>query len=222
MNSVQIYFAARITHAARFQTSTRHITNMHPSELFNQLKRHHGLKSDSDIARLIGLTPSRISQMSLRDHPLTARQITSYIAKAEERGKLLAYNEPIRPIVEMYPVERVLSRQDRKWELLPTRKQDSRNQAIREHLENSKGIYLLYDSQGCAIYAGKTEKQNIWKEMTSAFNRERSNHQKFIVVHPKNGKTFSPAWKTPRQPQKRLAYLHNTASFFPLTKLCPR
>ena len=194
---------------------------MHPSELFDELKQRNDLGSDTELANLIGLTSARISQMRSRDNNLSARQLATYIQKAEDRGRRLALVDPIRPIVEMYPINAVSSKQDAKWELLPTSKANPRNRAIRELLEGTKGLYVLYDSQACAIYAGKTEKQNIWKEMTSAFNRERSNHQAFFVAHPANGSTFSPAWETPRQPQKRVVYLYDTAHYFSAYEVAP-
>jgi hypothetical protein len=187
---------------------------MRPAELFDELKRRNCLRSDSALAQLIGLTPARISQMRSRKHNLTARQLAGYIQKATERGRRLAYSDPIRPIVEMYPIDAVRSKQEAKWEPLATGKKYPRNQAIRKMLEAAQGLYMLYDSQGCAIYAGKTTKLGIWKEMTNAFNRERSNHQAFFVSHPTTGSAFSPAWKTPRQPQKQIVYLHDTAHYF--------
>ena len=194
---------------------------MHPSELLDELTEKNGLHSDSELAGLIGLTPSRISQMRSRGAALTARQVASYIRKAEERGRSLAFHEPIRPIVEFFPIEVVSSKQDAKWELLPTGKSHPRNQTLRKCLENTQGLYMLYDSQGCAIYAGKTETQGIWKEMTSAFNRERSNHQALFVSHPTTGKTFSTAWERPKQPKKRVVYLHDTAHFFSAYEVVP-
>jgi hypothetical protein len=194
---------------------------MHPAELFDELKQRNDLRSDSALARLIGLTPARISQMRSRKHDLTVRQLAGYIRNAEERGRRLAFSDPIRPIVEMYPIEAILSKQEAKWEPLPTGKKNPRNQALRECLEAAQGLYMLYDSQGCAIYAGKTERLGIWKEMTNAFNRERSNHQAFLVHHPTTGSSFSPAWKSPRQPQKRIVYLHDTAHYFSAYEVVP-
>jgi transcriptional regulator with XRE-family HTH domain len=187
---------------------------VHPSQLFDELRKRNGFSSDSEVAKLLGLTSARVSQMRTGKHILTARQLASYLEKSHELGYKEAFVQPISPIVEMYPIQAVLSKQDAKWEPLPTTKSHPRNQSIRKHLEESKGIYVFFDSLGCAIYVGKTEKQNIWKEMTNAFNRERSNHQTFVVAHPTTGTTFSPAWEKPRQPQKRVAYLYNTATYF--------
>lgn len=194
---------------------------MHPSELFDALKHRHDLKSDSDVASYIGLTPARVSQMRMRKGKLSTRQIVSYLEKAHDNGHKEAMELPIAPIVEMYPVKAVLSKQEKKWEPLPTGKSNPRNREIRKHLEEAAGIYALFDSLGCPIYVGKTEKQNLWKEMTNAFNRERSNHQTFIVQHPTTGATFSPAWESPRQPVKRRAYLYKTAFFFSAYKVTP-
>lgn len=187
---------------------------MHPSDLFNEFKKRELASTDLEIARLIGLTRSRVSQMRAGTSNLSARQVATFLQKAEARGRSKAFSQPIWPIVEMYPIERITSRRDCQWELLPTGKTHSRNRSIREHLENEQGVYILYDSLGCAIYAGKTERQNIWKEMTNAFNRERSNHQAFLVAHPMNGSGFSPAWEIPRHPKKRVVYLYDTAHYF--------
>lgn len=193
---------------------------MHPTELFDELKKQYELSSDSELADLVGLTPSRISQIRKGESNLTVRQLASYMRKAEERGRKQAFSSAIRPIVEMYPIEVVSSKQDKKWELLSTGKDNPIQQALRKHLEESKGIYVFYDSQGCAIYAGKTERQNLWKEMTSAYNRERSNHQVLFVDHPTTG-TFKPAWEAPRQPKKRAVQLFRTASYFSAFEVSP-
>ncbi len=194
---------------------------MHPSELFAELAKRNNLRSDADLARLIGLTPARISQMRGAKRNLSPRQVASYLHKAEDRGRRVALENPIRPIVEMYPIEGVASKRDAKWELIPTGKKFPRNQALRGYLEKAQGIYLLYDSQGAAIYAGKTEKQGIWKEITNAYNRERSNHQALFVDHPMNGSKFSPAWEQPRQPKKRVVYLYDTAHYFSAYEVVP-
>lgn len=186
---------------------------MHPSELFDALKKRNKVTSDSQLAKLIGLTPSRISQMRIRDQNLSPRQVASYIEKAAERGTAAAFVEPIRPIVEMYPIEHTSSRQDKNMELFPTGSTNPRNKAIRACLEKTIGVYLFFDSLGRAIYAGKTVK-NLWFEMSGAFNRKRSNHQAFFIDHPSTGASFSPAWQSPRQPRKRIIRLYDTAMYF--------
>ena len=115
---------------------------MHPSELFDELKQRNDLDSDTELANLIGLTSARISQMRSRNKNLSARQLASYFKKAEDRGRQLALADPIRPIVEMYPISAVSSKQGAKWELLPTGKANPINQTIRK-LGNKRWDYLV-------------------------------------------------------------------------------
>lgn len=194
---------------------------MHPSELFDEIKKQYGFTSDSEIAALLGLTASRISQLKTRTGNLTARQVNSFIQKAAENAYSEAVGDAIKPVVEMYKIERIESKQDINWELLPTGPTKTRNVAIRKYLEGSKGIYVFFDSLGCAIYVGKTERQNIWKEMTNAFNRTRSNHAAFLVDHPITGQAFSPAYETSRQPRKKQVYLFDTAHYFSAYEVKP-
>jgi len=194
---------------------------MHPTELFQELKSHYGVESDSEIAALLGLTSGRISQLRSRPGMLTAKQIVSFVQRASAIERQVAFEGCIRPVVEMYPLDISRSKQDKKWELLATGKGHPRSQQIRNYLESIPGIYLFYDSQGCAIYAGKTEKQNLWKEMTNAYNRERSNHHAVFVKHPTTGATFSPAWKSLRQPKKTQVCLYETALYFSAYEVTP-
>ena len=187
---------------------------LHANELFDELKSQHGFKADSDLAKLIGLTPGRISQMRKREHTITLRQVVSYLSKAEDRGRRLAIENIIRPIVEMYPIVATSSKHDKKKEVLPTPKSNTRNVQIRSFLSKAQGIYILYDSLGCAIYVGKTETQGIWKELNNAFNRERSNHQAVFVSHPTTGTRFKPTWEAPRQPKNKQVFLFDTAHYF--------
>ena len=184
---------------------------MHPSDLFDLIKRRNKLSSDSALAAFMGLTPARINQMRTSASNLTPRQIAGYIERAKAVGANDALSEPIRPLVEMYPIEATLSKQEKKWELLPTGKAHQLNRQLRDVLSKAQGLYMLYDSQLDVIYAGKTLKAGIWKEMTLAFNRTRAGP--FRIDHPTTG-TFSPAWETKRQPKKRPIHIYDTAHFF--------
>ena len=187
---------------------------MHPNDLFDELKKNHGLTSNVEIGGLLGLTPSRISQMSSSDRDLTARQVASYLSKAESYGAKQAFRGAIRPIVEMYEVSVTASKQDAKQEIIPTDNGNQFNKDLRKILEGVKGIYIFYDSLGCPIYVGKTERQNLWREMNNAFNRHRTSLQAFMVDRPKKGEIFQPAWEKPKQLKKKVVTLHATASYF--------
>lgn len=159
--------------------------------------------------------------MRSRRRNLSARQIASYIDKAEARGRKEAFAEPIRPIVEMYELDAVRSKHDAKWNLLKLTPVNPRYEALKSHLQSKRGIYLFFDSLGRAIYAGKTEQQNLWSEMTHAYNRERANHTAFVVKHPTTGSTFAPAHEKPRKLQQRVVYLYDTARYFSAYEVQP-
>ena len=87
----------------------------------------------------------------------------------------------ISPIVEFYKLDPCDSKQGKQQLVFGDQiqgKVSSHRKGIREALEKSKGIYIFYDSRGRAIYAGKTTKQNLWKEINLAYNRNRGSVQK--------------------------------------------
>lgn len=180
-----------------------------------QIKSQFDLKSNKDLAKFLGLTDGRISQLMSPSATLTERLLKSFLKKIRVQSSHIALVGAIKPAIEMYPIERTLSLQGENWELLPTVKNhDVRNIKIRKYLEERKGVYVFFDSQGLAIYVGKTQKQNLWKEMTSAYNRKRSHHTAFLINHPTTGAEFSSAIDYPRQPIEQLVYLHATANYF--------
>lgn len=89
-----------------------------------------------------------------------------------------AVKNAVRPIVELCAIEKITSRQEANWEIIPsTKAKYPRQYELRQYLEGAKGIYFFYDSGGKILYTGKTEKQTLWKEMNNAFNRERQAHK---------------------------------------------
>ena len=188
---------------------------MKPGDLLDNLKRIFGIDTDAAMGKVIGLTGGRLSQWRSSKRKLTTRQVATLIKRTSELAEKKAVKSSIRPIVEFYPIERTASRQDAKWEIIPSNKiENPRQNELRIYLENSRGIYFFYDSGGKVIYTGKTEKQSLWKEMNGAFNRERQAHTVYKVRHPKTGNSFQPAWKKLRQPRNRVVYLNDTANYF--------
>lgn len=97
----------------------------------------------------------------------------------------------IEPIIEYLPIEYTLSKQGKKWELFSDALEDGTSRSylaeVQSLMNASSGIYIFYDSLGRAIYVGKAEKQNLWKEANDALNRNRGEHQTmFLVNHPEN------------------------------------
>ena len=78
---------------------------------------------------------------------------------------------PIAPVVEMYPIEAVLSKQEKVGAASNGQVKHAESW-IRKHLEAAAGIYALFDSLWLPDLRGQDRrKQNLWKEMTNAFNR---------------------------------------------------
>ncbi|HUL31139.1 MAG TPA: hypothetical protein VLZ03_11865 [Thermodesulfobacteriota bacterium] len=191
---------------------------MNGSDILDDIKMRHKIKSDANLAKHLGLSSGRMSQLRSANE-LTSKQVLALLAKAESAAVKAKMESAVLPIIEYYPIKREPTKQDAKWDILPTDDNHVRNSSIRRVLEAAKGIYVLYDSQGVALYVGKTEKQNIWKEMNDAFNRERSNHQAYFVQHPSNGNRFEPAHEKLRQPVKQIVYLCDTAHYFSAYKV---
>lgn len=189
---------------------------MKPKDFLDALEsRFPEANTDSKKAKLLGLSKGSITQWRQRKKELSARQMAALLKRASELSRKNALTNAIRPIVELYPIERVPSKQDASWEVLPTNAETHpRNHELRIILEKTCGIYFFYNSQGEVLYTGKTEKQTLWKEINLAFNRERESNRAFMVAHPSIGSSFEPAWRKPRQPVKRVIYFHDVASFF--------
>ena len=124
---------------------------MEPKAFLTEIKRQFNFVSDKEIADVLGMTTGRVSQLRSGVGDLTARQVVSCIKKAAVVARETAFVGAIKPIVEMYPINAVLSGQGAKWELLDTAKH-ARNRHIREHLENARGIYLFFDSLKTRFY----------------------------------------------------------------------
>jgi hypothetical protein len=191
-------------------------------ELFDKLKNDFDLKTDSDLAKLLGLTSGRLSQLRKSNSKLSTRQVVGMLKRTATFAKKKALRSAIRPIVELYPIRRTSSRQEKKWEIISSDKgKHSKESSLRKYLEKARGIYFYYDSGGKILYTGKTEKQTLWKEMNGAFNRERQTNKVYLVKHPSTGKTFTPAWKKLRQPKNEVVFLHDIAQFFSVYEVAP-
>jgi DNA-binding transcriptional regulator YdaS (Cro superfamily) len=180
------------------------------------------ISTDFDVARLLGVTPARISQWRSGNRDLTPRQVASALKRVAALAKARALKNAIQPIIELYPLECALSKQEAGWEMFPTdKKKFPRQHALRTHLSECKGIYVFYNSEGESIYSGKTERQSLWKEANLAYNRVRASHTVYLVDHPTRGAAFEPAWQKPRHPKKRVIQLYDVAAYFSAYKVSP-
>lgn len=119
----------------------------------------------------------------------------------------------IRPVIEYYPIDWIVSRQGATYEFLDSK--EPRQKELKALLMKKRGIYLFYDSMGKAIYIGKAKRQSLYAEMKSAYNRNRFHNQKiWIVQHVSQQRIFDPAKEAARQITHKPMALHDIASYF--------
>jgi len=185
---------------------------MDGKELIKILKQQFDVQSDVDLSKVVGISIATINKWKSNSAELTPRQIGNLVSKARKKEAESCIASAIQPIVEYYPIEHADSRQGANWELIPNK--SGRGKIIKRELESSKGIYIYYNAQYEAIYLGKAKKQNLWKEMNSAFNRDRDAQVVWTVSHPERGQDFTPAYQKLRQLQKTKVFLSDIATYF--------
>lgn len=146
-------------------------------ELVNALESEIDLKSDAKLITTIASKKKEDGTRSMINNWKTGGSTGTKAAEAFVKCAAKAlFERAYQIIVELEPIK--VSEETEKCkpkELMFLEKNDE----IRKLLENNQGIYIFYDSLGKAIYAGKTEKNTLWLEMKSAYNRERSSQKKF-------------------------------------------
>ena len=197
---------------------------MSSAELLRHLKRKMSAVSDSELAGLLGIKPGALTHWRKETTSLTPLQIAGALAKAHTAAKSQVHANAIRPIVEFFPIDPVaVGRLEKQLAVFPTTKQSGKHYAgLHAELLNAKsGLYIFYDTRGCALYAGQTKKQNIWKEMNLAFNRNRSAQVMTLVRHPERDVEFKSAHTKVRQPTDVVLKLHDLAAYFSAYEVIP-
>ena len=91
---------------------------------------------------------------------------------------------------------------------------------LRHELEQHRGIYIFHDSRGRALYAGKTRRQTLWREINNAFNRDRKDLQKIRRVdHPERRQDFRTSDEMRRQIRLRSIPLYDLATYLSAYKV---
>jgi hypothetical protein len=172
----------------------------------------------AEVARYLGITVTALGYW--RDQrSITSRQVSSLLFRIEKRAVEEAERNAIRPIVEFYPIKKVKSRKQAQWDIFSPSDQNGKGKhpytaGLREQLDTKHGIYVFYDSRGRALYVGKTTQQSLWREMNSAFNRERTVQQIRRVDHPEKRVVFRTSDEKRRQIRLRSVKLHHLAMYF--------
>ena len=136
------------------------------------------------------------------------------LAKSRSAAVQRAQLETIRPVVEFFRISRCTSKGGAAWLVLDT-SQSLYTEGLKQALDDSRGLYIFYDSRGKALYVGKAKEQTIWQEMNKAFNRDRGEVQSIkLVQHPERNQEFKTGYEKLRQPQERVLELYDLATYF--------
>lgn len=187
-------------------------------EVIDALKRKFRATTDAALAEKLGMTTQGIQNWKKRSKP-TAVNIARLTFGAQSAGAKLLQASAIRPLVEFYPITKTLVRERsenyqvfnhlEKGQVHPYRK------GLKDELCEHKGVYIFFDSRGQAIYAGRTSRQTLWKELNLVYNRDRDTVQKIKRVnHPNQRTAYRTSNEKTRQIQEVVVRLHELAAYF--------
>ena len=178
------------------------------------------LKADSlsALARQLGVSYQAIQNWKNRK-VITPRQIASLVGKASKAAQFNANIKSIRPIVEFFPISKVLTKQEAGFEIFSSKSDTKEDHpyllGLKHELQEHHGIYIFFNSSGSAIYAGKAKRQKLWKEMNLAFNRKRDALQSIRRVrHPSRNVKYATSNERARQIVEVPVPLHELAEYF--------
>jgi len=204
------------------KSSERSGTSSH--ELLKYLERKLGAVTNQELATMLGITQPVLSSWRNKTTMLTPLRLANAIVKSNEAAKAHVHTNSIRAIVEFFPIYSVpVGRLETQQAVFKTDANAGKHLlGLKKELVNAKsGLYIFYDSRGKALYAGQTQKQNIWKEMNLAFNRDRSAQVLTLVRHPDRDVTFKPANAKVRQPTDVTLKLCDLAAYFSAYEVIP-
>lgn len=188
---------------------------MNAIELITELKRKFEIKTNRALAARLGMSEVALNNWTRRKTPLTPRQIANALKSSAMVAVASAQRGTIKALVEFFPIDVAEVGKVGKYEVIPTGKDSGQHYTgLRKVLEGEKGLYIFYDTRGKALYAGQTKRQNIWKEMNLAFNRDRSAQMVTLARHPKKDVAFLTANEKVRQPTSVNLKLHDLAAYF--------
>lgn len=182
------------------------------------LKKKFKVNTDRQLAVCLGISIPAIHNWKVRQS-VTVLQVAGMVFSAHRTATRSAQANAIRPLVEFFPVEKSLSKQEKRYELFGTGSDDGHKHpylvGLRDELERHHGVYVFFDSRGQAIYTGKARRQSLWREMKAAFNRDRGEVQTIKrVSHPTRRVPYRTSDEKARQIKDRIVPLHELAAYF--------
>ncbi len=189
-------------------------TSIKQVQLIYALRKKFNAKNSTELAKKLGLTLQTIINWQKRED-IHLSAIVNAWEKSHKTAISEALHNTIKPIVEFYAINRCKSKQNAKFELFETNKSETKYlTGLREILSKSHGVYIFYDSSGQALYAGKAQKQPLWKEMNLAFNRDRAVQKIKLTKHPARNQAFKMGSDQIRQPKETQLDLSKLAYYF--------
>lgn len=179
---------------------------MQGDKLLKLLKSQLFVESDADLAKMLGLTVGRISQLRY-DSEVEDGTVNSLIKRALAAQSKSLSKRAISPIVEFFETE-MCQKSERSF--IDVSKEDRK--ALQKALKAAKGVYSFYNSELEIIYVGKT-KNDLWAEMCNAYNRKMPHYHRYYVNHP-HGKYSTGKGGALRQIKRDAMYLYDAASYF--------
>jgi transcriptional regulator with XRE-family HTH domain len=184
-------------------------------ELIEALARKLETNSQTELARVLGISVNTLSNWKRQDEDLSPQQVAAALAKSRTAAVSRAQLETIQPIVEFYRIDKCLTKREASWQVFDTGSDASQYaHGLKKELEDCGGIYIFYDSRGRALYVGKAKDQSLWREMNLAFNRRREVQKIALVQHPERNQEFKPGYEKLRQPKDTLLELSDLAAYF--------
>jgi transcriptional regulator with XRE-family HTH domain len=187
---------------------------MKAQELLDALARKLETTSQTQLASVLGITIQTLANWKNRNEELSPLQVAAALAKSRHAAVQRAQLETIRPLVEFFRISLCISKGGASWLVLDA-SQSLYTEGLKQALDDSRGLYIFYDSRGKALYVGKAKEQTIWQEMNKAFNRDRGEVQSIkLVQHPERNQEFKTGYEKLRQPQERVLELYDLATYF--------
>jgi hypothetical protein len=182
------------------------------------LRRKLQVKTDRALASRLGVTEVSLHYWK-KSSSITPLQIANLIHSARMAATKSFQVTAIRPLVEFFKIQECDSRGGAKHELFSVEDELGNlhpyRAGLRDELDKYHGVYIFFDSRGQAIYTGKAKSQTLWREMKSAFNRNRDSVQKIKRVrHPESRVSYRTSNEKSRQIKEYSVPLYELAAYF--------
>lgn len=189
---------------------------MKGNELVTALIKKFRLNTERELADLLHVSAVTVAGLR-KTEIISVNKFANLIAKTLKSGAAKAEAEAVMPVVEFFVIDRSESKQSTKYELFSIEvegKVHKYREGLKKELCGHHGVYIFFDSAGKAIYVGKAKRQNLWSEMTNAYNRARAQQIIKLVSHPSRNQDYTPCNEKERQITPRYVKLCEMATYF--------